>query len=442
MAPFRNYRSTPRRLERTYYLAQLLFWVAASLPMALSVLLMQSRGMDLLQIGMLMGMFSLTVVLFEFPSGVLADAIGRKRIALLAYGFMLAAYVALLFAFSFLSFLLAWGLMGIGRAFASGALKAWLIDGLHDADPEAAIQPALARAGTFELLGLTLGTLGGSYLPSLVPRLPADGSAVITPLAIPLLGSVVVTIILIAFVAVAVRETSRLEDQGGPGVARLPAAIGEALRLVRRRRSLLLLLTASSAGGFMLAGLETFWQPHFATLLGGAEGNTALFGFILAGCFFAGMVGNLASIRVSRWLGRRYALVAGLFQGVSGIVLVVLAFQTTVGPAVGLFWFVYLSRSVVISPHAALFNLHVPGERRSTLLSLESLVVHGGFFVGSVTLGYLAEGVSTGAAWTAAGTVMAASVAIYLVVDREERIDGCVSGGRRGLVSAPVERVD
>lgn len=418
---------TTARIERTYFLAQALFWLSVSLPTALSVLLMQARGLDLLQVGALMGVYSLTVVLFEFPSGAMADAVGRKRIALLGYGTMLGAFVATLFAFTFAGFLLAWVLMGAGRAFASGALTAWFIDGLLGADPSADIQPPLARAGTFELLALALGTLGGGYLPALFPSLPEEGRALLTPLSVPLVGSIVMSALLIAFVALGVRDTHRQASREGMGLKRLPAVIGDAIRLARRNRTLLLLLAATLAGGFALAGLETFWQPHFAALFGGAEGKTPLFGVILAGCFFAGMLGNLASIRVSRWLGGRHALVAGLGLGLSGVALVALAFQGSAAAAAGLFWLVYLCRTVGLSPHAALVNGQVSREQRSTLLSFESLVAYAGFFTGSVALGYLAERVSTAAPWAVAGAVMAASVALYLQV----------AGRRRGVGDGP-----
>ncbi len=115
-------------LERLYYLVKFLFWFAASLPLALQVLLVQSRGFTLGQVGLLFGVFALTVALLEVPSGMLADLWGRKRTALAAYGFLIIAQLALFFAFS-LPLLLAWAVLyGVGRALVSGALEAWFVD--------------------------------------------------------------------------------------------------------------------------------------------------------------------------------------------------------------------------------------------------------------------------------------------------------------------------
>lgn len=410
-----------KQLERVYYTTQVLFWLAVSLPIALSVLLMQNRGLDLLQIGVLTGVFSLTVVLCEFPSGALADTIGRKKITLLAYLFMVLAHAVFLVSFTFVGLLVSWVLMGIGRAFASGALHAWFIDSLLELDPKLALQPSLAKAGTFELLALTLGTLGGSYLPNLVAFLPQDGTAILTPLAVPVVVSIGVKLLLIAFVALAVKDPAAREATTPQlGFGRLPQVVREAVGLSRHNGTILLLLVATLAPGFVVAGLESFWQPHFAGLLGGHEGNTVLFGVIMAGCFFMGMLGNLASIPLSRLLGQRYALVAGVSRGFSGLLLIVLAAQAGVVSAVGVFWLVYLTSAIALSPHSALFNREVPKEQRATMLSLESLVRYGGAFAGSVVLGYLAEAASTGVAWTVAGTVLVLSIAAYLRVDANE----------------------
>jgi DHA1 family quinolone resistance protein-like MFS transporter len=148
----------------------------------------------------------------------------------------------------------------------------------------------------------------------------------------------------------------------------------------------------------------------------------------MAGSFCVGMFGNLASIPLSRMLGQRYALVAGLFKGLSSVLLIILTFQGTVIRAIGLFWLVYVSSSIGMSPHSALFNKEVPKEQRSSMLSLESLVTYGGAFLGSVVLGYLAENTSIAAAWAVAGAVMAFSTLVYIQVDRrlalEKRGDG------------------
>lgn len=393
----------------------MLFWFSVSLPLALAVLFIQARGLDLLQIGLLLGVYAATVVLLEVPSGGLADAIGRKRVTLLAYLFQLVSGLVLLFAFSFPMFLVFYVLNGAGRAFASGALEAWFIDRLQTADPEIDIQPSLARAGTFELLALTAGTLLGSYLPSLFSYLPEDGTAILTPLAVPVIFSILVKLVLLAFVALFVED--RVIESSDTGAGGLVAVGRSAFRLSRHNPTLRLLFGATLASGFGMAGIETFWQPRFETLLGGSEGNTFIFGVTMAGSFLIGALGNLTSIPLDRLFRKRYGLLSAVFQGLQGVLLILLALQKNALPAAALFWLVYLTMAVKGSPSMTLFNLEVPSAQRSTLLSVASLVSYAGFFAGSVTLGYVAERAGIPTAWLLAGGIMVMSLVFYLWVD-------------------------
>lgn len=406
----RNLPPTARLTRRTahlYYLTQALFWFSVSLPLALSVLLLQSRGFGLQQVGLLLGLYSLTVVLLEVPSGMLADRIGRKRTALLAYALLIGAQVALLWAFSLPLMLASVLLNGAGRAFSSGALQAWFVDRLQEADPNADLQPPLAKAGTFELLALTTGTLLGGALPEVFPTLPEDG--VLSPLSVAVALSLAVKLVLVWVVAVSLEEPRVKPERTKARRGRLGPLLA-AYRLLRQSAALPLLFGGALCTGFALAGLETFWQPRFAELLGE---RTAVFGAIMAGGFLVGMLGNLASIPLCRALRGRYALVAALTQGVGGVAFVALALQEGVWAAVGLFWLVYFASGVSGSPIAALLNHAAPSAQRATVLSVTSLVLYAGFFVGSASLGVLAERVSVQAAWVVAGVVLTLSLGFY-----------------------------
>lgn len=413
---------TVKQIKRTYYLVTFLFWLAVALPLALAVLIAQARGLNLFQVGVVMGLYSFTIVLLEVPTGGLADAIGRKRVTLLAYGFALLTGVVWLLAFSFWTFVLAFVFNGVSRALASGALDAWFVDALQTADPDIDIQPPLAQAGTVTLLALGLGTLLGGIIPQLFSALPAAGTAVFTPFSMTIVFAIGVKIVLIAAVVLLVKEERPSGSSGDwrQGYRQLPRIVGDAFTLSRRNPTVLLLLGATLVAGLALSGIETFWQPRFAALLGGSEEHSLFFGAAMAGSFLAGMVGNMVSIPLSRLLKKRYALVAALFQGGQGVMLVVLALQTTVPAALLLFWLVYLNLGALNSPHATLFNRQIPAARRSSMLSVQSLATYVGTFTGSTVLGYLAENYTISTAWIVAGIALMVSLFLYLSVDNHQ----------------------
>jgi len=425
-----------RRLQRVYYCVTALYWFATVLPMAVSVLFAQARGLSLSQIGLYIGLYSLTIVFLEVPTGGLADALGRKRVTLLAYGLAILAKVLFLVAFSFPAFLGYAVLWGAARALGSGALEAWFIDALHDLEPSLDVQPPLALAGTFELLALALGTLAGGLLPQLFAYLPEEGTAVLTPLSTTVVASILMNFVALLAVALLIEEkrppAQTLKGSLYTSFQELPLILRDAYRLTRHNPALLLLLGTELAGGFALTGIETLWQPFFANRLGDGVQNTILFGLLLAGSFGAGMLGNLAATPLSRLFRKRYALVAALFQLLQGVMLVALAWQVSAVTAALFLWLTYLTRGTLNSPHAALFNAEVPPHRRSVMLSVQSLVGYFGAFLGSAVLGSLAEAVSISAAWTLAGCFVAVTVGFYLLLDRHLRNNkrgNCTGGG-------------
>ncbi|HRQ40950.1 MAG TPA: MFS transporter [Chloroflexota bacterium] len=412
-----------KSIQWAYNLVLFLFWLATALPLALSILLYQARGITLFEIGLAMAVYSATIVLLEVPTGGLADAVGRKRVTLLAYGLMALTGVIHLFTFTFPLLVVGWALYGVSRALASGALEAWFVDALQAADPEIDLQPALAKAGTVSLLALGMGTLAGSAIPQLFAGLPADGTAVLTPLAMPVLVSLVLKLILMGVVTTAVHEKQPegAENSWRGGFRQMPLILRDAVQLSRRNSTIGLLLATTAAGGLAMVALETFWQPRFATLLGGAAENSLYFGVLMAASFGVGMAGNMAATPLTRWLRQRYALVAALAQGLFGLSLLVLAGQTAVPLAALFFWLTYFNMGLINSPHATLINREIPAARRSAMLSVQSLAGYAGAMLGSILLGYLAEQQSISAAWMVAGLVVVVSSGLYILIDRRQQ---------------------
>lgn len=411
-----------KSIRRTYYVILSLFWFAAALPMALGVLLIRARGLSLFEIGLLTGAYSLTIVLLEVPTGGLADTIGRKRVAVLAYACLTLSSLVFLLAFSFPVYLLAFILNGVGRALSSGALDAWFIDAAQAVEPGIDLQPDLARAGTFSLLALGSAVLLGSLIPQFFPGLPADGTAVLTPLALPvLLGAVCHFVTLLAALLLLKEERLAASGNWRQRLAQTWPTLQTAFVQSRSNPTILRLMGITAASGLAIISLETLWQPYFAGLWGGSEAPTFFFGIVMGGNFLVGMAGNMLATPLSRLLNRRYGLVCAIFQGVRGLTLIALACQTQTPPAVLLFWLVYLNMGILNSPHSTLMNREIPAAQRSSMLSIESLAAYLGCIVGSVGLGYVAEQFSISAAWIISGVVLVVSLGLYLQVDARQR---------------------
>ena len=84
------------------------------------------KGFSYTDIGIFWSVYLTSVMIFDFPSGVLADYIGRRKTYVYGVLASLASYVALAYGAVFGVITLSYLLKGIGAALMSGSLQAWL----------------------------------------------------------------------------------------------------------------------------------------------------------------------------------------------------------------------------------------------------------------------------------------------------------------------------
>jgi MFS family permease len=93
---------------------------------AFLVLFLLDKDLTFLAIGTLYAIREITVNVFEIPSGVIADAFGRRRTMILAFVFYIISFVAFYLSEEYSGFLLAMLLFALGEAFRSGNHKAMI----------------------------------------------------------------------------------------------------------------------------------------------------------------------------------------------------------------------------------------------------------------------------------------------------------------------------
>ncbi len=404
-------------LERRYALVVTLNWLAASVPSALTVLYAESRGLSLAQIGLYGAVYSLTVALLDIPTGGLADTVGRKRVALTGYALATLAKLALLLATSLTTFLLYAVLWGVARALGSGALDAWFVSAARRLDPDVALQPRLARINTLELLALGIGPLVGAglaaWLGTTAPPLPASWSPMTVVVAVSLALHALTLLVAWRVIHDPTHPHAPLRGALSAALRGLPAAVMDAAGLVRRDAALPTLLALEAVTGWMLAASETYWQPFFATRLGLAGSGTLVFGALLAGCYLAGVLGNLSATPLLRLTGQRADHLGAWTQGAQAAALLLLAWQGSVWLAAALLWLTYFARTAFSSSFLTLYNGRVPDGRRSLMLSVLSVAMFVGFSLGNATLGAVSTHWSIPWAWTLTAGVLLLSVPAY-----------------------------
>ena len=151
-----------KRNTLVFLLSNFLVSVAYSLPHSILTVILLAKGLSLSQILIIQSAYSIAIVLFEFPSGLLADTYSRKNLYSLSKLFLIIMFLIVLFSNQFYLIFAAWFCYGIAAALDSGTLDAYIINQLKLAHREAELRKFLALSNRLEIVGLLLGSsLGG-----------------------------------------------------------------------------------------------------------------------------------------------------------------------------------------------------------------------------------------------------------------------------------------
>jgi MFS family permease len=379
-------------------------WLPMGLSIPVTVLLAESRGLSLSEIGLVFAGYSAVALLLELPTGGLADAIGRRPVLVLSGLLHAAGLLGVAMAQDLAGFTAAYALIGAGRALDSGPLESWYVDAVHAVDPEADVTPGLSRAAVADGLALSLGAVLGGVLPAVV----SSGS---TALTLPILVGAATALVNVAAVVALVTPlgpagTVPLRRLLRESVREVPVIVRDTVRLASRDRTLRLLMAITFLTGMVLSTLELLGPVHFADLAGSRTDGTAVFGVVMAVSFGAAALGS-ALATTARRLARGSVAAATAVLGVlcasalGGIALagtVVLA-----GAAYALF---YLWNGAGWPLRKQLMHGRVDASKRATTVSASSFSLMLGGITGSIALPALTDATSLSVGFAAAGALL------------------------------------
>lgn len=418
-----------RQVMGVYLASGGLFTLAASLIWGVNTLFLLDAGLDIFQVMLVNAAFSAGQVVFEVPTGVVADTIGRKASYLLGLASLLVAtllYVASAeYGWGVWAFAGASVLLGFGFTCQTGAVDAWLVDALNYLKYEGLHEQVFARAGMVAGAAMLVGTLGGGLLGQV-------------DLSVPYLVRSAILGLAFVFVLVTMREVGftprplKWSRFGAETREILTAGVQHGWRhpVVRP-----MLFVGAAQGVFMLYFFYSM-QPFALELLG--RPDLIWVSGVLAALFgLAGIVGNtlvgpvmrskrgrrrassvLASIAVLTSLLAAAIGVVGLLAPEGGSLL---AFFIVVGLA-GVFWGALFG---VAEPIArAYLNEHIPSAQRATVLSFASFFSEAGGMAGQPALGWLARATSIPVGYVVGALFVGLSAPLYRLAGRGEEERG------------------
>lgn len=416
--PFAKLPTPARRHVYLFQGHQFLDRFAMGVIVAVTALALHGRGLGVGEIGGLFAVYAAVTLIAELPFGGLADGVGRKPVFLLATVASLMASVVFLVADSFWPLAASFGLVGLGRALRSGTLDAWYVEGLHARAPGVEIQPLLARAQTANFAGFGFGAIAGGYLPGLVAgNDPSDPLIGRTVYDVSYAAGLALTLVVFVYTVLLIREPARTLNGAVMlrAIRAVPGTIRDGARLVISHPALLLLFAILTLMLFATNPVEVLWPTVVQAMLD-PERAAGMVGLLTAGYFLAIAAGASLAGRFNLIFRRRHAASLAAALGALIVCQIVLALQ---GSLIG-FVVAFLLFSVVLglsdTPAVSILHAHTPDNRRSTILSVQSLLKQLGAMVGLLILGWIGETEGVGIAWiTGAGGLAAAAVLAILL---------------------------
>ena len=397
-----------RGLVQRYFLYGGIYTLAASIIWGINTLFLLNAGLSIAEVFIANSAFSAGMMIFEIPTGVVADTLGRRTSFLLSVLVLAATtvgYVGLAEIGAGIGpFIIVSALMGLGFTFYSGAMEAWLVDGLRFHGYDGELDAIFSRAQIVSGAAMLVGTIGGGVLGQL-------------DLAVPYVLRSVLLLALFGLAYVGMHDLG-FEPHRVP-LCRLPA---EAVRVGRtgvqfgwRHRSLRLLLFSSAVQSGFFVWAWYAWQPYFLELLG--RDAVWVAGVVAALLAIAMMVGNGIVEFVTRYCGRRSTMFITGGVVFSLALIGVGAVQAFV-PAVALLFLAGVALGVQMPVRQAFIHQIVPSEQRATVVSFDSMVSGGAGVFGQTALGGLSEQRGFSAGYVLGGAATLAAIPLLWLLRR------------------------
>ena len=388
-----------RRIVSTYVSLTLLSTFASSFIWGINTLFLLDAGLSITQAFAANAFFTAGQVIFEIPTGVVADTRGRRTSFLLGTATLFISTWAYLWLWNAKGPFWAWAVvsifLGLGFTFFSGATEAWLVDGLKDAGFKEELDGVFAKGSIANGIAMLTGTVAGG----LVAQFSNLGAPYI--MRIVALG-------LTFFIALFL-----MHDRGFKPKTRtsflneVRDVFSESVEFGLRNRPIRWMMLSSIFSGGVAIYAFYAMQPFLLQLYGESE-NYTIAGAAAAVVAGAQIVGGLLVPFTGRLFKRRTSLlIAGTVTSVATLVLIGVA---------GNFWLVLALLAVwavvfaSVGPvRQAYVNGIVPSQRRATVLSADNLLNSAGGAISQPGLGKIADvwGYPTSYLGTAAFQVLA-----------------------------------
>ena len=402
----------PRTVQRVYLVLLLFNTLAASFIWGINTLFLLDAGLSSTAAFTANALFTAGMVVFEVPTGVVADTWGRRASYLLGAVTLAVSTILYWLAWQMQAPFWAWAatsvLLGLGFTFFSGATEAWLVDALKYTGFKGNLESVFAKGQIVSGVAMLSGSVAGGLV------------AQWTDLGVPYILRALALAVTFVVALVYMKDWGFVPHAGKHPLREMRQVLRSSMRHGLGNPPVRwMMLSAPFSFG---VGIYAFYamQPYLLGLYGDEQAYSiaGLTAAIIAG---AQIVGGMAAPRVRRLFRRRTsALLAGLL--IDCALLALLGVTTGFWVAVALLILWGLSGAATEPIRQAYMNGLIPSAQRATVLSFDNLLGSSGGVAIQPALGKVADVWSYSTSYLVGASVQLLAAPFVILARRERAV--------------------
>ncbi len=400
----------PQSIQGIYLYLILGNTLAASFIWGINTIFLLDAGLSNFQAFMANAFFTAGQVLFEIPTGIVADAFGRRVSYLLGAFTLMASTLLYLYMWKIHGPFWGWAassmLLGLGFTFFSGALEAWLVDALHATNFKGSLDGVFAKG---QIVG-GAAMLAGSVAGGVIAQFTNLGVPYILRSAILLINFATAFFLMKDLGFTPMRSKAPFRDMKKI----LTNSIEHGLKNPPVRWIMLAAPFTTGVSFYIFYALQPFLLKLY-----GDEKAYSIAGLIAAIAATAQIAGGIMAPHLRKLFHKRTtALLLGVF--LTGLILILVSLISNFWLVLALIFLWGLLFATMSPFRQTYLNGIIPSAQRATVLSFDSLMGSAGGIFTQPILGKVADVWSYGTSYAVAAIIQMVALPFIYLARREK----------------------
>ena len=402
----------PQSIRNIYLYLVLGNTLAASFIWGINTIFLLDAGLSNFQAFLANAFFTLGMVIFEVPTGIVADTYGRRMSYLLGAATLMVSTLLYLFMWQIQGPFWGWALssilLGLGFTFFSGALEAWLVDALSATNYKGHLEGVFAKGQIVGGIAMLAGSLAGGVI------------AQFTNLGVPYILRSAILLVNFATAFFLMRDLGFIPSKPKQPINEMKKIFSRSIEHGFKNPPVRWMMLAAP----LLSGVSFYifyaLQPYLLELYGNSEAY-AIAGLVAAIVAFAQICGGFTAPYLRRIFTKR---TSAIFFGISisAVAIFIAGVTSNFFIALVLIFVWGLMFAALMPITQAYLNGLIPSAQRATVLSFNSLMGSSGGIVIQPALGKAADVWNYSTSFAFASLIQLGALPFIFLARREKPI--------------------